>query len=470
MQELKLSLVTSSGLLLAIKPDTEDEMKQILASGLISAIMTFAHEVHQSDLQSISYFDRTISFVQVFDYFFIIEVSTKEMSYSERQLKLILKQIKESAYAFLENRSSESLSSGEADLILEHCLHNLYNQQLIFKQKPLMISEPSKYTISLQENGSLSILEKLGSDKHLEFYLKLLKNNLSQIAKNNLLKILLILLPEEKNSAIVSILPKGETFQIGLLEFPPYIDYTVFRLFPLIKQNVHSFIKQTEEYDVLDILDVVQQTEDPGSRYWKINLEEISLTFLEKAIETNLSVAIESVVSGKSILVIGDKLTTKLIIDILIIFTQHLTYKINDWISKEEIKGIFSDSEYPQIIGLSSDVYEYLKKNYSLSPFATSINLFTGSADEGDSSTYFMDILEKSRNFDLELFCEKIFLELRKLVSMSFVLTSFTTEKREKQKEEIVKFLKESPFPESFNRKALKLASLCNFLLKKAVS
>jgi len=53
---------------------------------------------------------------------------------------------------------------------------------------------------------------------------------------------------------------------------------------------------------------------------------------------------------------------------------------------------------------------------------------------------------------------------------MSFVLTSFTAEKREKQKEEIAKFLKESPFPESFNRKALKLASLCNFLFKKAVS
>ena len=59
MRSLQLSLVTSSGILLASKPEAYAETQQILATSLISAIITFAKEVHRQELQSISYHIRT---------------------------------------------------------------------------------------------------------------------------------------------------------------------------------------------------------------------------------------------------------------------------------------------------------------------------------------------------------------------------------------------------------------------------
>ena len=68
MRGLQLSLVTDSGLLLASKPEELDDTRHILASSLISAIITFAKEVHRQELQSISYHDKNISFIEVHNF------------------------------------------------------------------------------------------------------------------------------------------------------------------------------------------------------------------------------------------------------------------------------------------------------------------------------------------------------------------------------------------------------------------
>ena len=89
MRSLQLSLVTSSGLLLASKPEIVDDTKSILATSLISAIITFAKEVHRQELQSISYYDKNISFVEVYDFIFILETKVEETIFSDRQLSQI---------------------------------------------------------------------------------------------------------------------------------------------------------------------------------------------------------------------------------------------------------------------------------------------------------------------------------------------------------------------------------------------
>ncbi|MHA1200817.1 MAG: hypothetical protein ACTSQF_15985, partial [Candidatus Heimdallarchaeaceae archaeon] len=93
MRSLQLSLVTASGLLLASKPESADDTQQILATSLISAIITFAKEVHRQELQSISYHDKSISFVEVHDFIFIMETKVEETFFSDRQLAQILGQI-----------------------------------------------------------------------------------------------------------------------------------------------------------------------------------------------------------------------------------------------------------------------------------------------------------------------------------------------------------------------------------------
>ncbi|MHA1802107.1 MAG: hypothetical protein ACTSWJ_10245, partial [Candidatus Heimdallarchaeaceae archaeon] len=73
MLNIKISLVTSSGLLLASKPESVDDTQQILATGLMTALISFSKEVHHRELQAISYHDRKISFLRIFDFVLIVE-------------------------------------------------------------------------------------------------------------------------------------------------------------------------------------------------------------------------------------------------------------------------------------------------------------------------------------------------------------------------------------------------------------
>ncbi|MHA1258424.1 MAG: hypothetical protein ACTSRO_02085 [Candidatus Heimdallarchaeaceae archaeon] len=77
MFNIKLSLVTSSGLLLASKPEIEDDTRQILATGLVTALISFSKEVHQRELQSISYNDRTVSFLRFEEFVIILLLFSK---------------------------------------------------------------------------------------------------------------------------------------------------------------------------------------------------------------------------------------------------------------------------------------------------------------------------------------------------------------------------------------------------------
>ena len=102
MLNIKISLVTSTGILLASKPEVIDDTRQILATGLMTALISFSKEVHQRELQSISYHDRTVSFIRVHEFVLILETVDEESTLSEKRLGQLLEQLKACTSPILE--------------------------------------------------------------------------------------------------------------------------------------------------------------------------------------------------------------------------------------------------------------------------------------------------------------------------------------------------------------------------------
>ncbi len=464
MQSLHLSLVTNSGLLLASVPETADETKQILATSILSAIKAFAKEVHRQELQSISYHDRNISFVQVHDFVFIIEILIANLVFSERQLSQILEQIKLSTSLLLEDRNPETITEGEAELILEHCLHDIYNLPLFFTRNPLVTAEPHYFTI-FHNQEEYSIENKVGSGDHLVLIAKMIsKNKLNEKFKGRI-KGFFTLLPKQQFVVFIVIDSDGLQTDVGVLKFPRELEYTIFRLYPLIDKKLEDISSIENKYDMLEILDLLQKFEDKGNRFSKVDIDDLSLSILSKAARSNLESAIHAAVIGDPLIIVGSKNSVKLVIDTLSIFTQHTAVEIKDWNDDRENdfkKEIISQCS--TIHGISLDLYSRFKDKDWLDT-TTIMELDTGIVRNGNPSFYFMDIFEKNIHQDINKSAVVIFNELRKLVSMAFIFTSLVMYEKEKAQQMLDNLSLQSLYPQSFIRKAIELAKKRNKLL-----
>ncbi|MHA2358352.1 MAG: hypothetical protein ACXABK_06255 [Candidatus Heimdallarchaeaceae archaeon] len=464
MHELQLSLVTSGGILLASKPEEIDDTKQVLASGLISAIITFAKEVHQTDLQSLSYYDRNVSFVSVHEFVVIVESRMDEETFSERQLKQLLEQIRLSASPLLVDRVPETVSFGEAGLILEHCLHDINHLQLFFTKNPLINAEPSKITLKHLDD-KWEIIEKVGDGTHFNYIAEMVHNNLDIFLKQYSLKGIIILLPEQKFTVYAVVITDGIISDVGMLKFPIELDFTLFRLFPYLQETIKIYSPRVRT-DVLDILDTLQKSEDPGIRFFRIEIEDLSLAFLFNIIEKNISHAIYSVITGKPVYVIGNRLSVRLVIDTLSVFSQHLSVESHDWVTILDVEAGRKCDLSTKICGMASNVYQELLSSGQIEKDATLIDLDNATVEGHFESFYFMKILEENRLRNIEAASVLIFHELRKLVSMSYIITSFALDNKELAQQKLKDLTLQSPFPGSFTMKAIELASKCNFLIE----
>ncbi|MCG3221529.1 MAG: hypothetical protein H7641_09125, partial [Candidatus Heimdallarchaeota archaeon] len=123
-------------------------------------------------------------------------------------------------------------------------------------------------------------------------------------------------------------------------------------------------------------------------------------------------------------------------------------------------------STQTMICGMSAEVFEKLKLMGSIESHASIVNLNSGFVNGEFDSTYFLNILETKKNEDIETASVLIFHELRKLVSMSFIITSFALQRKEEAQSNLLKFIQHAPFPESFIKKAIELAVKCNFIVE----
>ena len=468
MRSLQLSLVTSSGILLASKPEILTEMQHILASSLISAIITFAKEVHRQELQSISYHDKNISFVQIYEFIIIIETKVEETLFSDRQLAQIIEQIRISAEPLLSNRDPDLLSEGEAALILEHTLHDISNLPLFFAKNPLISSEPLLFSLVKFDETDIEIIETVGKKEDANEILDMLtKYNLNSEFEGELSGILL-LTPEKKNSALVIVDAKGPQTILGILIFPRELDYIAFRIFPLIQDKLKIISEQDNQLEMLEILDLIQNIEDPGNHFSTVDIENLSLSFLKNAIGNKLDTILYPVITEENVIIVGDKLTSRMVIDTLSIFNQHTASNIIHWMD-EKLDDVNEVNLDKGLFGMSLHQFEKLSSSGKIPDKATVVNLIDGEIKGNKEGNHFLALLDKLKDQDLDKASVVIFNELRKLVSMSYIITSFSLYNKEQSEMLFRNLFQHSGFPASFVNKATELALKRNPLLTKIV-
>jgi len=464
MDNIKLSLVSDAGLLLASKPESADDTQEILASGLISAIITYAKEVHHEELQSISYHDRTISFVQFQKFVFIVETLDKEFTFSERQSKQLLEQIKLSAFSLLDGKDSDLITEGEAQLILEHCFHDISSLNIILTRYPLRSLIPEIFTIQHRVKG-VEILENRADSAYHKSIAQIIDRNILNVNQEIKVHSFLSLIPEHKKTFYVIFSTDGFATKVGYFIIPQELDYTLFRIYPMLKRLVKSYTGSRQNFDFIDLLVELQEFEDLGNKFSMIDLEEISLTTLSKMANRDLDVVLFAALSGNPIYVVGDKSVSRLIVDTLSIFTQHLNFNVADWITEDDLSKVDFNLFIRGIVGMSPSTFQSILPLIHNKEIITVIDLVEDKITGPNASSYFIQFFEKIRNEDPTKASVLIFHELKKLVSLAYIITLKVMKDRDDSQTLLKELSTQFPYPSSFIEKALNLAKQRNRFL-----
>ena len=463
MFNVKLSLVTSTGLLLASKPETVDETRQILATGLMTALISFSKEVHQRELQSISYHDRTVSFLRVDEFVIIIETIDEESPITEDQLEKLLLTIKDSSIPMLDGMDANTMTEGEADLILEKCFQDLYKKEYSMAEQPMQTGVISYFNLFHKDKG-WEIKGKMGTGGHIPMIALMLDTLEVHKRFKGTMRVIITSIPEENCTTLSVIDTDGKKSRVGILKFPLESDFTLFRLYPVLERMIEILSKRKEKYEMDEILNTLREADDPGNRLSRLNIDDLSPTFLDRAINKNLDKAIYSSIVGDTVLVIGDKPTVRLVIDSLSIFTQHIQTTINVWITEDDFENGKCNVR-SKICGMSPEIYRKLDDSGWIDDTITIIDLETSRVNGDKSSNHFKRLFDTIKKLKTSEVSMKILNELEKITAASIQITSFGLVDKEQGIQKLKEFANQSNLPTNVFKKATQLAVRINPLL-----
>ena len=280
---------------------------------------------------------------------------------------------------------------------------------------------------------------------------------------------ILLFVPQKKTSELIVIEKDEMRTNVGFLKFRPELDHTVFRLFPLIEEKLRILSEQDLRFEMLDILDIIQNIEDPGNHFARIDIEDLSLGFLSTVIINQLDEVLYSVITGKKVLLVGDKLTVKLAVDTLAMFNQHLAIKVISWINnKDEVEKTLKELDIG-LYGMNLDTFSSLNLPKDKLKDLTVVNLIEGTVKGHQASHHFFNIFQEYEHEEITKAAIKIFNELRKLVSMSYIITSFSLYTKEQVEPLFSNLFEHSGFSSSFVNKAIELSIKRNPILLKLI-
>ncbi|MHA1200815.1 MAG: hypothetical protein ACTSQF_15975, partial [Candidatus Heimdallarchaeaceae archaeon] len=441
-----------------------DDTRQILATGLMTALISFSKEVHHRELQSISYHDRTVSFVRVHDFVIILETIDEESTLSEKRLAQLLEQMKTCTEPILEGVDPNRITEGEAAIILDRCLQNVQLLHYSITEQPLKMADSAHFTLLHTDKG-WEIKDKVGTGSFIPTIALMLDTLKANEKCKGALKGLITHLPEDNSTAYIIVDTDGQTSRIGVIKAPRELDLVLFRLFTMMDRMLYIMSEEKKNYSMEEIINTLKDIDDPGNRLSRINLEDLSPTFLERTVGRNLDKAIYSAIVGEPIFIIGDKPTVKLVIDTLSIFTQHMQTSTNLWISENDLSENEKCDLSARLCGMSTEVYRILSEVEVITESDTSVNLVTGKVTGVKSSNHFKKLYDTIKKLSIAELVTKIALELEKIVSLSLDLTSISLVDEIKGKRKLKQMNSKSNYSSSFFKKALEMAVRRNILL-----
>ncbi len=134
----------------------------------------------------------------------------------------------------------------------------------------------------------------------------------------------------------------------------------------------------------------MQEFENSGNKFSMIDLDEISFATLSNMTSENLDIVLFAALSGNPIYVVGDKAVSKLLVDTLSIFTQHLSFNVADWITEEDLSKVDFNLLLRGIVGMSSSTYQSILPLIHNKEIITVINLEEDEIKGPNTSSYFI--------------------------------------------------------------------------------
>ncbi|UJG44808.1 MAG: hypothetical protein K9W46_06390 [Candidatus Heimdallarchaeum endolithica] len=459
MPTFRLSLVNSAGILLATKPDIEDKTKHVLATGLISAIISFSHEIHKRELQSIAYHDRTILTTRIGeDYIFILEIMD-ETELSDKKRNEIYTTIRNVGGELLEHVKPSELTEGEANLLVEQCLFDIERLFITLSDHPIKLAHIKYFDVDLSTDP-WSIIKNDGIVEPIfRKIVNVLYNQKTEFLKTNYLRSILMLFPEEKTVPFIVLKKYENKLSIGYLLFPNALDYTIFRMFPLFEKKVGELSRQN--ISIPEILEKLRNIEDPGNKLAFVNRDHVSFHLLLRLVKDNIGKAIYSAIVGEPIYITGDRVSVRIVMDNLAIFTQHLQTSYMEYVD-DKYRPSEEKRFTPKIVGMSKETFTFLEKKNILEETATLIDLDNRIVHGIRESDYFKKLFDELKDKPYEEAVKRIQRELNQLVSMTFIITSFALLGKKELQSKIREIRTQWSYPVALLKKALRLAKEIN--------
>ncbi|MBD3190774.1 MAG: hypothetical protein GF308_09025 [Candidatus Heimdallarchaeota archaeon] len=452
----KISLLDKSGMVLAYKPKVaHKEEAELLASGLMSAILTFSEKIQQQEIQSINYHDCTTSFIKYKELLLVIEIPNAIDKELRSQL---LTRIKEQATDLLKDRKSSEISPGEAELILEKILNSI-NLVELGLNRPFINAEKGKLLLR-HEGREPEILAHENCASYLQPLVKMINRGLrsDNFQKQNKGIGLFVPFLERNHSIYLFIQIHQKRSETGILKVSEEKSHILFRMTPVLNRQIRTLFENNQVITIIDALEIIRnKTVDTRNRDKVLQEEQFSLLFLEKNVK-NIEKAIYSVVVGDPVIVIGDKVSTKICVNTLSIFGQHLYTEIVEWLSSGE-------SEIgAHITGMSLKVYQELQAKGVLDERTTIVSLLEGKVLGEKDSDFCKKIFDRVKKKNIEEAYNIISSPLEELTTYAIKATEFPILTKERAILELKNLKKEINHNDKFDI-VMALATKRNSLL-----
>lgn len=452
---MKASLIGKSGKLIATRPKVMNIKQQLLASGLISAILEFSKTIENEEIQSINYHDHSTSFIEISDIFVVVEIS----SACEPILKeKILSTIQSKAKELLSSRNEDNLSIGEGELILEEIVTSALKRTDLGLTQPFLNMEICEFTIQHMKD-TYNIVSAKNCDECITelggFIDRGLKLRNYQIPYN----MVSMLIPcfEKKYIYYLLVNYQNEISNIGVMKVPEENSKTLFRLFPLLEQQIKLFLEDKVEVKLSEIISLLTKIYDTKLKEKTFDPEYFSLAFLDKNIK-NIEKVIYPLAIGAPIILVGDKPSTKMFSNTLLIFTQHITTEVVEWLTGEDLIGL-------NITNMSKGMYEELLRNKAFDDNITVVNLIEKKVLGPYSSVYLNKIYDQVKKKSPVVVFAIIGNELENLVTFAMKINNLAIIDRNEAKIKL-KVIRSSIKDESRFNKIWHLAIKRNPFLK----
>jgi hypothetical protein len=414
---LKLSIVTQGGLSLAELPRTSEGVERQLASGLLSALTSFSREVYKSELESLSFHDRTVTFIPVGEFFIVAEVTS---TVDNDLLGKVLSGMKNRATGLLQTKDQTTLSPRQAEEIIDQLGSldwiNSTLESLGYK-KPL--SDGQVFSFKIDQQGEIETIDDVDMDL-FQIIASFIKKGEELSGKPISTIKAFIPISTPTPAAVYMVASRnGEKIDVGLLKTPDHASHTLFRLVPVLDREFDKIKALNHDFTIPLVLEGLKGVHDyTQKKFEKFDENEISLAFMEKNVKKNYDRGIFSVIVGDQVAVVGDKPSVRIVSNSLALFAQHRVTDTIDWLEEDRMGH--------NITGMSDEKYAILQQNNEIDDSTTVINLDKGSVTGGTSNKFIKKLFERVKKLDPKNARELIYQELDLLVSYALNVTMLT--------------------------------------------